>query len=257
MRHLIFILIVINLVFFAWNKVPGMFDGAAVHALPPLPPDTRRLITLREVQEQDKAVEVIAQGGDEQLGELEVTGGHDDAREDGDGASNVRTMTGLQPPAAGLPLTCYALGPFLDKSEMQQTAARLNTFGLETTPRSGEVKRKIGYWIYIPTTTRDEARKVTRLLDEKKDKEYFIGKDNVLSLGAFKERWRADKRLKRVRQHGLEPILEPRYKERPAYWLDLQAEIPEAERKRLVLEMPDMPVEQLACESIASGAGLH
>ena len=61
MKHLLYLLIVLNSVYFAWHMVHGMSDGEVVRELPPLPPDTRRLMTLQELQEQREKEESPAE----------------------------------------------------------------------------------------------------------------------------------------------------------------------------------------------------
>jgi hypothetical protein len=50
MKHLLYLLVVVNLVYFSWHMLQGMSDEETARELPPLPPDTRRLMTLQELQ---------------------------------------------------------------------------------------------------------------------------------------------------------------------------------------------------------------
>jgi hypothetical protein len=95
---------------------------------------------------------------------------------------------------------------------------------------------------------RAEAKRLAKILDDRNDKEYFIGKDNVLSLGAFKEISRAKLRLKRVRKLGIEPRLETRYRTTAEYWLDFRAEPAAGEQlSGLAAENPDVWLQDRSC----------
>jgi hypothetical protein len=89
---------------------------------------------------------------------------------------------------------------------------------------------------------------VVKLLDEANDREYFVGRDNVISLGAFEEMSRAEVRLKSARKLGLDPLLEPTYETRSVYWLDLEiANSGEAELAIIIKEFPDIQIRAAAC----------
>ena len=106
-----------------------------------------------------------------------------------------------------------------------------------------EVKNRI----YLPAMPREQALEYKAVLDENKDKEYFIGKDNIISLGAFKEKVRADRRMKQLRKIGIRAILEPRYKTRNVFWLDLGEGLTGADRERLRSDLPGVGLERQAC----------
>ena len=230
MRHLIYLLLVLNLVFFVWQVLSNDPDIETATTLPPLPSNARSLVTLDEKDQKN------AESG--------VTG--------------VEALTGRQPPGSGLPLNCLVLGPFLAIAERDETAQRLVATGFEPGRRSTEEQQQIGYWVYLPAMEYEEAKKITRMLDENKDKEYFIGKDNIISLGAFKEKYRADIRVERVRKYGIEPILEPRYKTRVLHWLDIEKPAGgEVELEALRSEFDVIGFEEAACNSIADQENLN
>lgn len=230
MRQLIYILVMVNLVFFLWQLFQSDSGTEAAKVLPPLPSNVRALVTLDErVQKNTES-----------------------------GVSDVDALTNSQPPGAGATLNCLVLGPFLAIVELEESEQRLVAMGLEPGRRSTEEQEQIGYWIYLPAMEHEEAVRITRLLDEKKDKEYFIGKDNIISLGAFKEKYRADIRVKKVRKYGLEPILEPRYRTRNLHWLDIQPPASgEVELETLKAEYSAIGIQEAACESIADNRSLN
>ena len=220
MRHVVYLLVVVNLVFLGWNVFQSQSVRQVERALPPPPETAARLVTLQEKQ-QASADEV----------------------------SVIETVTENEPPGAGVSLVCQTLGPFLARETMQEMEAKLVAMELEPQQRETAKQRPIGYWVHLPEMERAEARQQAQILDDHNDKEYFIGKDNVLSLGAFQDMNRAKKRLKRVRKLGLEPQLETRYRTVAEYWLDLQLESAArgGQLTELVADAPDVWLQDRAC----------
>lgn len=240
MKHLLYLLVVVNLVYFSWHMLQGMSDDGAVRELPPLPSDTRRLMTLQELQDRQKKPEPGRPADNQPSSRAGYPGASESL-------AAIQALTAQQPPGAGLPLSCYSIGPFVAESELNAVAARLEKLELESSQRRQEAEVKIGYWLYLPAMTREEALGYKAVLDEHRDKEYLIGKDNVLSLGAFKEKSRADRRMKDLRKMGITPVLEPRYKIRDVFWLDLVDGISASDRNRLSSDIPESSIKQQAC----------
>jgi hypothetical protein len=219
MRHVVYLLVVVNLVFLGWNIFQDQSIRQVERNLPPLPETAARLVTLQEKQ-QTAADEV----------------------------SVIETVTENEPPGAGVSLVCQTLGPFLAREEIQEMEAKLVAMELEPQQRETAKQRPIGYWVHLPGMERAEARRQAQILDDHNDKEYFIGKDNVLSLGVFQDMNRAKERLKRVRKLGLEPQLETRYRTVAEYWLDFQVESAAGEQLTgLVADDPEMWLQDRAC----------
>ena len=219
MRHVVYLLVVVNLVFLGWNIFQSQSIRQVERDLPPLPETAAQLVTLQE-KEQAAADEV----------------------------SVIENVTENEPPGAGVSLVCQTLGPFLAREAMQEMEVKLVAMELEPQQRETAKQRPIGYWVHLPEMERAEARKQAQILDDHNDKEYFIGKDNVLSLGAFQDMNRAKKRLKRVRKLGLEPQLDTRYRTVAEYWLDFQVESAADEQLTgLVADDPDVWLQDRAC----------
>ncbi|MEN8107725.1 MAG: hypothetical protein ABFS22_06930 [Pseudomonadota bacterium] len=225
MRYLIYLLVIVNLAYFYWQTVPGVSDTGVSRELPPLPAHTRRLMTLQELKEQQEKSE-------KQLA-VEV--------------SAFEALTELQSPGAGLPLSCYALGPFMAESEVQATESRLDELELESTRRTTEMKEKIGYWIYLPPMERKQALAIKAKLDDNRDKEYYIGKENLISLGAFKGKLQADRRMKQLHKIGIEPVLQPRYATRNVFWLDIDKNLAGDDQDRLRSGLPELDLQEQVC----------
>lgn len=218
MRHVVYVLVVVNLVFLGWNIFQSQSGLQAERALPPLPQTATPLVTLQEKQAADKEV------------------------------SAIEKLTGSKPPGAGTTLMCQTLGPFVAQEELQAMQQELVDLGVESQQREAEKTYPIGYWVYLPEMSRSESKRLAQLLDDHSDREYFISKGNLISLGAFKEMPRAKNRLEKTRKMGLEPLLETRYRTATDYWLDFQVEASAVRQlESLLADSPDVWLQDRAC----------
>ena len=221
MRHLVYLLLVANVVFFGWNLFENHSPESRVITMPPLPDNVSRLVTLQEQQADATGEEVI---------------------------TDLETFTAEQPPGAGAALQCQALGPFLAVDAMQQIAAELGELGLQPEQRQVESKELTGFWVYLPAMSRDEIRTVLATLEDYNDKEYYVGKGNFISLGTFKSMERAERRLESVRKMGLEATLEERFATQNSFWLDIQSDGSASEQLQRIAEgNSSLQLVDLAC----------
>lgn len=218
MRHVVYLLVVVNLVFLGWNIFQSQSVMQAERNMPAIPKTAVPLVTLQEKQ----------QAADE--------------------VSTIEKLTDSKPPGAGVGLVCQTLGPFVALDAMQEMEAELVDMGLAPQRRESERSYPIGYWVYLPEMAHAESRRLAQILDDHSDKEYFIGKGNLISLGAFKEMSRAKERLEKTRKLGLDPVLATRYRTATGYWLDFQTEIAEGKQlDSLVTDSPDIWLQDRAC----------
>jgi hypothetical protein len=137
--------------------------------------------------------------------------------------TRVEALTESEPPAAvAPPSNCHVIGPFLDDPEMKAVENRLNQLGYKPRERTSEIQVEAGYWAYLPAMEREEALRITRMLEDNNDRDYLIVKGNAISLGAYDRLSRVEVRLKMLHRYGLEPVVEPRFVTRTAHWLDLE-----------------------------------
>jgi len=197
MRHLVYLLVVANLAYLGWNVFTAASGQVVAPGLPPLPDTAVRLVT---VQEQRAAM------------------AHADE------VSAIEQSTAAQPPGAGVTTLCQAMGPFLVLEEMQAVEKHLLGMGLTPAPRHLEEKELTGYWVYLPSMSREQVQQVTAVLEEHHDKEYYVGKKDFISLGTFRGVERARRRLQQVRDMGLDARLDERFKEQNSWWLDIQSD---------------------------------
>ncbi len=220
MRHLVYLLLVANLAYFGWNLYESGTAAETLRALPPIPASAKPLVTLQELVQQPGTT--TDQG---------VTG--------------VDGLTMTQPPGAGEPAACQVLGPFHAEAELQAIAGEL---GLPPRQRITEERTENGYWVYLPAMEHAQALQIAKQLDEQDDHEYYIGKDNFMSLGTFKELSRAEIRLRQLQKMGLDAILKARYSTQDAYWLEFSdrgAETPVL--KSVIGAHPGLKLRTLAC----------
>jgi hypothetical protein len=221
MRHLVYLLLVANVVFFGWNLFESQSPETRVQALPPLPDNVSRLVTLQEQQAAAPADDVV---------------------------TDIEILTTEQPPGAGATVVCQALGPFLAVDAVRPVAAELGELGLQPVQRQVESKELTGYWVYLPAMSREEIRTVLGTLEDYNDKEYYVGKGNFISLGTFKGMERAERRLESVRKMGLEAVLEERFATQNAFWLDIQSDGSAAEQLQRIAERnSSLQLVDLAC----------
>ena len=227
MRHLVYLLLVANLVYFGWNVFESRSMIEAERPLPPLPATVSPLVTLQE-REAEESVMV----------EESVM----------DDVSIIEDLTEEQPPGAGAVVLCQALGPFLALDELQAVENRLVHLGLQPTQRELQGKKLTGYWVYLPAMSQEEVQSVLAILKKHKDKEYYVGKKNFISLGTFRGMARAERRLKETRKMGLDAILQERIVTQSSWWLDIQSDGSATEELNSLVEArPDLQLVDLAC----------
>jgi hypothetical protein len=221
MRHLVYLLLVANLVYLGWNIFESRSFSEMERQLPPLPMSASPLVTLQER-------------------EAETARAND--------TSAIEELTTEQPPGAGAAILCQALGPFLALDEMQTVKSRLLELGMQPTRRVLESKELIGYWVYLPAMSEEEVDAVLAILKKHKDREYYVGKSNFISLGTFESMERAERRLKATRKMGIDATLQERFATQSTYWLDIQSDAVAAEQlNRIAEDRPDLQLVELAC----------
>ena len=194
MRYVIFLLVVMNCAYFSWQV---FLDGPVKpvqRLLPPLPLDVRRLVTIQERDAQQSTSET----------------------------RKIEGLTATQPPGAVMPLSCQALGPFLAQSELTKFEKRLDRLGLTARSQTRYQREQVGYTVLLTSAGYDEALQNKRRLEKEDITASFIGVNNTLSLGAFRDKSRAETILARAQALGLHPRIEPGYAKRSTYWLVIQ-----------------------------------
>jgi hypothetical protein len=251
MRHVIYLLVVVNLVYFSWNMLQNVPHKGGASLDGRISPHVRRLETIQEhAAKKASAVEEDALEISDGSPVVASPSGNAEAQPETADINLVQTLTASEPPAAVTPsLSCHVLGPFQDDSEMKAVQARLNQLGYQPRVRTSDVQVGDGYWVYLPAMEREEALRITRTLKKNNDLDYLILKDNAISLGVYDSPSRVDIRLKMLHKYGIEPVVESRHATRTAYWLDIDPRDDErGVLKTIQGEYPDVEARDTACE---------
>lgn len=223
MRYVIILLLAINLGYFAWQALLAAPDEPVEHSFPPLPPDVRRLVLLKE-----------------QVTEEPPTAGVD--------TSKIENLTVKEPPGAVIPFDCHALGPILAQSQLKSLEQRLGKLGLNAEPQTRYVKEQAGYAVLLPPREYEEAVRAKQQLENDGFTANIVNRNNEISLGAFRDKSQAERTLARAERMGLAPRLAPSYANRSTYWLLFQhADKNDAKVAALKRKYPELRVELQAC----------
>lgn len=282
MKWSIYILIIANLLLFAW-WYPPTDSVQQTPPAPPLPPGTERLVLLEEqdarrlaaAEEQAPAPETPeAEAADEPepteppapeplpdlvqappepepepAPEPEAPAPTPEAAPEPEPAPEPAPEPEPEPEPA---IACLSVGPFADEAAANAVRERLTATGLAPQQRSETVQQPAGYWVYLSARPIDEARAVVEDLSSQGIEDYFIGRQNFISLGVFSDRATAERRREEIEQYGYQPQVEQRFRTTSQYWLDLEAPEPdlptEAQWNDWLGEYPDASPQSRPCQ---------
>ena len=248
MRYVIYLLLAANIVFFSWQMMQLQEQDGLERALPALPVTAKPLVTLQEMeqrQRQQQAPVSAPDTGTEPPLEPTIDQGLAEPLQQ---IALFESLTELQPPGGGGAITCRTLGPIIAIAQLKSLGKRLDELGLEPRHRTYESQQETGYWVYLPAMEYPEAQAIKSKLDKHGDKEYYIGKDNFISLGTFRERSRAEVRKEQVSKLDLDAMIEPRYVMQTVHWLDIDRQTSDAVDLGTVMQdYPEIRLQEQAC----------
>jgi hypothetical protein len=254
LRYLAYLLLLANLGLFAWMISQPAQQPPEYRPIP-VPPGIESLVLLSEraadpadkVAAAESAVpedSIVAEGG-QQLRTVSTA----PAAATGEQATAARQATQEGNPKERI---CRTVGPLLRKNEANTLARQLETRGYDTSLRGGEVREPSGYWVYMPAMPAREARRIVAELDANGMKDYFIGKQNYISLGIFSRKDKAQTRLEQIEKLGFDAVLDQRYRTRNVYWLDLEEDdqplLGSEIWQQIQAEHTDIRVQRVSCE---------
>jgi hypothetical protein len=231
MRTAFFILFLANLVLLLWyTQITPRADGTDI----PTVPAERRLVLLKEHQQQT-APPAPAQPleiPDVQLGQEELQ----------------PPATSPQTPPQAPAVTCHTIGPFVDLERAKVVSERIHRLGAKVTRRNKTEQEQTGYRVFLPPyKTRDEAVAATQRLAKNGIQDYFIISDddrkNGVSLGLFRKKTGAERRMEQIRRFDFNPQMEIRYKDNTIYWLDYEQTgelVPDSIWREITEETPNL-----------------
>lgn len=120
---------------------------------------------------------------------------------------------------------CWSLGPFAEVEEAETAIAALNNRGLTPIQREAEQDIWVGYWVHLPAFPNyQEAEAVGLDLRAQGVNDIYVEPNgelaNTVSLGVFKEKDRAHRRIQELIQKGVDAQLGNRYRPGKVHWID-------------------------------------
>ena len=246
MRYIAWILLVANIAFFAWNFVLSPAPVRVALRVAPVPPgiDTLVLLSERGPEPAD-----VADASATPAAPSAPAGVSDEAPQ-----HEVQSVADAEPvvPDAPAPRVCRTVGPFLEKEDATQVFVELAKQGYVLNVRDGDVREPAGYWVYLPAPNAEEARNIVADLDAHGMKDYFIGKQNHISLGIFSGKDKARIRQQTVKRLGYDAILDQRYRMRDVFWLDVEEQdqplLGSEIWRKLQARHADIRAQRVSCE---------
>ncbi|HKJ09957.1 MAG TPA: hypothetical protein VKA76_12805 [Gammaproteobacteria bacterium] len=153
---------------------------------------------------------------------------------------------------SGSTASCYRIGPLSDAAAAAALSTRLAQQGLNATVDKVRTKQPDGYWVFLPPMSHDEAVGISEDLSSKGIKDYFIGKDNYISLGIFNGPQSAEQRRQQIADMGYAPKVEKHFTTQEQYWLAVKLDagmtVSGAKWKALLSSVPAVQREPSSCE---------
>jgi hypothetical protein len=200
--------------------------------------------------EADAQAEVAAESEIESEAEAAVAAEAETAPQP---VSSETLVVKVDPPEPSVPVeVCQTIGPFASEEVLNEGVAWLKERGRQGQVRSEKVKEQTGYWVYLPAMAPELAQRATEDFEAKGVKDYYRGRRNEISLGIYSKEEIAERRRKQIVALGYEPVLAPRFRKRQQYWLDLRETAPEvltdAEWAEYLVNHPNIAREPADCQ---------
>jgi hypothetical protein len=225
MRIAFFILLLANLVLVLWQTQiqPYREDN---RAFPEIPAENRLVLVSEHYKQSVAANQQPGQDVPEAestpptfdigLPDIEIRG------------TEPESDIAAEPPAIEVTKACYTMGPFKEAGHAKMVSGRLVEMGATVSQRSKVEQEQYGYRVYLkPYASREEAVAESRKLADNGIRDYYIisddpEKNNGISLGLFRKKSGAIRRMAQVRRFDFKPHMEIRYRDTTIYWLDYE-----------------------------------
>ncbi|MDQ7015949.1 MAG: SPOR domain-containing protein [Gammaproteobacteria bacterium] len=200
-----------------------------------------KLIAERDTNETEKptsvasapSVEVLMKNRDTEIEVAAVSEGEMSAIEEEADDRSVLSKTESEELKRSLPKRCFSLGPFISVDAVKTATAKLLEKQIKVTQRDLNERYLNSYQVYLSALpSLAKAKKVTEQLKQKKIRDYYIilkrgAQRYAISLGLFKDKKHALRRMTLVKRRGFQPKMLSRFRTRQLYWLDyISAEEP-------------------------------
>ena len=125
-----------------------------------------------------------------------------------------------------LAATCVSVGPFVAGAAAEAAAARLGQLGFVARSRASVDEVRVGFWVRVPNLpTPDDAVNALGALQQAGFADAYIVNDgspgNIVSLGVFSDRGKAEQVAETVRKAGFTPETSDRLRTMDVSWLDI------------------------------------
>jgi hypothetical protein len=123
--------------------------------------------------------------------------------------------------------SCLSIGPFVDLASSTQAATLLKAKGFDPRQRAEQGQVSFGYWVYVAgVASQADTDRALVTLERNGIKDALVMPETAdggrrLSLGLYSERSRAERRAQAVRQAGLSAEISERKLPGTLYWVDL------------------------------------
>lgn len=241
MKYLVYLLLGLNIAYFAWYQTQPP-RALPVSQVAPLPANVVPLVLLSErslARPPESEPTVLPDDAD-----LALNTSPDSVLPE---PENEETVAVIEAPPV-----CRTIGPIEAYEEATGLQSQLTQQGLQAALREGEIQAPSSYQVYLPAMSSKQAREVVKTLKAAGMNDYFVGRRNRISLGIFSYKGKARVRQHDVRQLGYDAILDVRYKTRKVYWIDIEESdrtLEEVEGWQQVVERhPKIQAQQVSCE---------
>ncbi len=245
MKYLVYLLLGLNLAYFAWNQVQPA-DTPPPRQLAPLPSGVKPLVLLSE---RNRGISTASEA----------------ARQAAESASPVKPEPApqaetisptadsvTQPADVEAPPACWTIGPIDARKEPSDLLARLSRQGHVATLREGKIQLPSGYQVYLPAMSAEKAAEVVSTLKSAGMNDYYVGKRNRISLGIFSSKGKARIRQNKVRRLDYDALIQARYRTRKVYWIDIEGDkhtpMGAEDWQQVMADDQDIQVQQVSCE---------
>jgi hypothetical protein len=256
-RYIVYLLVLANVAFFAWHwYAPAAAPQAA--GPPPLPRNVDRLVLLSErppepAPQADTPKETVAEPRAAQ--QIPAGTPAQGVNPPGEPVRVAEPAEGEAPapPAQVQPArSCWTIGPISKKRIVTALVEGLSPDDYLVNVRTADVREPAGYWVYMPSMPRSEARRIVADLDAHGMKDYYIGKQNYLSLGIFSDEKKAERRRREVKRYGYDALVEARFRTREAHWIDIEGQgdaLADSDAwQEITTQYADLSLEDAECE---------
>ena len=260
MRHIVYLLLVANVLYLGWNLSQGKTVDQEQSSLPPIPDGVPTLVMLQELAGNESSVT----GREDSAGTDKQADVQADYQEsttaeifEGQttGSENIPVLASTEQPDSRSALICKALGPFEEFAAAETVSDRLVSMGLFPMLRTEDSRVVDDYWIYLPGKGQKFSQKVIQQLKAENINDYYVydSDDYLISLGTFRKIGLAESQLDNFRRMGLDAVLEKRYKTRVEHWLEISVEkMYGTQLENIAMKTPGLQINTSPCMSLAA-----